>query len=373
MSRWSWRRLLAVARKELIQLRRDRLTFGMMIGVPLIQLTLFGFAINTDPKDLPTVVWSAEQTVETRAMISGLRASGYFRVLQTPQTLNQAEAMLEAGDIQFLLEIPSGFTASLLRGERPTLLLAADATDPVATGSALSAAAEAMSRPLRQFGPAPMEPAAMFDLRVHRRYNPEGSSQFNVVPALIGVILTMTMIMMTSLAVTREVERGTMENLLSTPVTPLEALVGKIAPYIGIGGVQVMIILVCAHAVFGVPVEGTALALIVGVMVFIVANLSVGITFSSVARNQTQAIQLSFFFFLPSILLSGFMFPFRGMPSWAQVVGEILPLTHFVRLIRGVMLKGYDLHAIWPHLWPLLVFTFAMLTLGAKRFRRTLD
>lgn len=370
-------RLIAMIRKEFIQLRRDRLTFAMMLGIPLIQLVLFGFAINGDPKQLPTVVVAHEQTTFTRAIVSSLENSRYFAVISTTSHEKEADRMLDEGEAQFSLTIPAGFSKKLVRGEKPQLLVAADATDPSATGNAIAALQQLSTNWLQHELTGPLANrqtgTTAYELIIQRRYNPEGITQYNIVPGLMGVILTMTMIMMTALAVTREVERGTMENLLATPIRPLEVLLGKIMPYVLIGLVQVSIILTAAKLLFQVPFIGPAGWLFVGIMVFIIANLCVGITISSAAQNQAQAMQMTFFFFLPSMLLSGFMFPFRGMPHWAQMIGEFLPLTHFIRLIRGIMLKGNGLHEMWPHLWPLLIFLTIMLIIGVMRFRQTLD
>ena len=374
---FSFGRLLAMMIKELIQLRRDRLTFAMMVGIPIIQMTLFGFAINGDPRELPTAVVAQEQGPFTRSLVRALENSGYFKVVAPAADTAQAERMIALGEVQFVFTIPAGFERALLRGEHPALLLEADATDPSATGNAIGAVQQLASSALRHDLVGALAPpgngSPPFDWQIHRRYNPEGITQYNIVPGLMGVILTMTMIMMTALAVTREVERGTMENLLATPVHPLEVMVGKIGPYIAIGYVQVSIILLAARYVFNVPFEGNLALLLLGVLIFIGASLTVGITISSVAQSQMQAMQMTFFFFLPSLLLSGFMFPFRGMPGWAQFIGEALPLTHFLRVIRGVMLKGSDWSAVWPHIWPLLAFTAVVLGIGLKRFRRTLD
>jgi ABC-2 type transport system permease protein len=373
----SWGRLLAVMRKEFIQLKRDRLTFAMMIGVPLMQLALFGYAINGDPKRLPTIVIVQEHSVYTRSIVRALEHSGYFRIVQSSDDPRVAEAALAAGSAQFALTVPAGFAGALERGQAPQLLVEADATDPAATGNAIAAlqslAGTALLHDLADVLAPRQASAAPFELVIQRRYNPEGITQYNIVPGLMGVILTMTMIMMTALGVTREVERGTMENLLATPVRPIEVMVGKIAPYILIGYVQVLVILLAARYAFAVPFVGPLAVLLLGTLVFIAANLTVGITISSIARNQTQAMQMTFFFFLPSLLLSGFMFPFRGMPGWAQVLGEALPLTHFLRIVRGVMLKGNGLADTWPQLWPLLLFTALVLAIGLRRFRRTLD
>jgi len=377
MTGWSWARLLAMVRKEFIQMRRDRMTFAMMVGIPIIQLALFGFAINTDPHRLPTAVVSAEHSLYTRSLIAAIRATGYFDIRAAPASESEAFRLLERGEVQFVLAIPPDFTRRLLRGERPALLLEADASDPAATSNALASLEPLARGALRHDLTGPLASRAAspppFEWRVHRRYNPEGITQYNIVPGLMGVILTMTMIMMTALGVTRELERGTMENLLAMPLSPLEIMIGKILPYVLIGYMQVLVILAAAWWVFDVPMMGSLSLLLACVLVFIVANLTLGISFSSVARNQTQAMQMSFFFLLPSILLSGFMFPFRGMPQWAQWLGEILPLTHFLRLVRGILLKGYGPTEVWPQLWPLLLFIAVVLGIGLKRFRRTLD
>ncbi len=372
-------RLIAVIIKEFTQLRRDRLTLGMLIGIPLMQLIMFGYAINGDPKHLPTALVAHEHTTLTRSLSHALENSSYFVLIKPNASEPEADALLARGDVQFVLTIPAGFTRALLRGERPALLLEADATDPAATGNALATLAQltqaALAHDLTGSAAANLGTpgGTPFEWRIHRRYNPEGRTQMNIVPGLTGVILTMTMIMMTSLGIAREVERGTMENLLATPVRPLEVMVGKIAPYIVIGYVQTAIILLAARYLFHVPFEGHLVTLLGCVLAFIIASLSVGITISSIAHSQAQAMQMTFFFFLPSILLSGFMFPFRGMPEWAQITGNLLPLTHFLRLIRGVMLKGNGLSELWPNLWPLFVFTLAVMSVGLKRFRRTLD
>ena len=373
----SARRLFAIVAKEFIQLRRDRLTFAMMVGIPIVQMALFGYAINGDPKQLPTAVVAHEQGPFTRSIVRAMENSDYFHVVANDMSGAQADQALAEGEVQFVLTVPAGFARALQRGERPVLELDADASDPAATGNALGAVSTLASTALAHDLVGPLSPLQAvppaFDWRIHRRYNPEGISQYNIVPGLMGVILTMTMIMMTALAVTREVERGTMENLLATPVRPLEVMVGKIGPYIAIGYVQVAVILAVARGLFHVPFVGSVALLLTGVLVFIAASLTVGITISSIARSQMQAMQMTFFFFLPSILLSGFMFPFEAMPVPAQWISTALPLTHFLRIVRGVMLKGNDAAQLWPHVWPLLVFTLVVLGIGLKRFRRTLD
>jgi ABC-2 type transport system permease protein len=373
----NWRRLLAVLIKELRQVRRDRLTFAMMIGIPILQLVLFGFAINGDVRQLPLAVYDGDRSTYSRGLIAALETSQYFRVVRHVQGAAEGDALLARGEAQFVLVVPGDFSRKLVRGERPVILLAADATDPAATGNALAIvnaiAARAIGRDLT--GPLahlrPQDPP--FEIRSQRRYNPEGLTRYNIVPGLMGVILTMTMVMMTALAVTRERERGTMENLLATPVSPLEVMVGKIVPYIVIGYVQVGVILTAAALLFQVPMVGSLWLLSAMLILYIAANLSIGFTFSTIARNQMQAMQLTFFFFLPSILLSGFMFPFRGMPGWAQMIGEVLPLTHFLRIVRGIMLKGNTLQDVLPHALPIALFMLVAGTVALLRFRQTLD
>ena len=370
-------RLWAMIRKEFIQLRRDRLTFAMMIGIPLLQLTLFGFAINGDPKHLPTLVVVQDESPFARSLVTAMRLSDYFAIESTSLGAAEASQQLSRGQVQFVITIPPGFSRALQRGERPVLLMEADATDPSATANAINAMQQLSQSALRHDLQGPLASLAQdpspFELRIHRRYNPEGITQYNTVPGLMGVILTMTMIMMTALGITREVERGTMENLLATPIRPFEVMIGKIAPYLLIGLVQVTIILSATRWLFGVPFLGSLSLLLLVIMLFIAANLVVGITISSQARNQTQAMQMTFFFFLPSIIISGFMFPFRGMPLWAQWIGELLPTTHFIRITRGIMLRGNSFTDIWPELWPLLLFTALVMAIGLRRFRRTLD
>jgi ABC-2 type transport system permease protein len=373
----SWARFLAILIKELRQVRRDRLTFGMMVAVPIVQLILFGFAINGDPKHLPLAVVVMDQSEFSRSFVAGLENSDYFRVTHRPASVQQADELLARGQVQFALVVPSDFSRKLQRGEHPAMLLAADATDPAATGNAIAALGSIGQRSIGRELTGPLAALrasdAPFELRVQRRYNPEGLTSYNVIPGLIGVILTMTMVMMTSLAMTRERERGTMENLLATPAKPIEVMLGKIVPYILIGYVQVTVILIAARLLFDVPMVGSLLMLSGVLVLFIAANLAVGFTFSTIARNQLQAMQLTFFFFLPSMLLTGFMFPFRGMPAWAQAIGEALPLTHFLRIVRGIMLKGNGLVEIAPHLWPIALFMLVAGSVAMLRYRQTVD
>jgi ABC-2 type transport system permease protein len=373
MMRFSLHRWLGILIKEFIQLRRDRLTFGMIVAMPIIQLLLFGFAINSDPKHMPTAIVMADPGPLARAYVAALQNSEYFDVVGSVDE-READRLLDRGEVQFVITFPPGFHRALVRGQSPTLLVEADATDPMATGGAISVlnqlGIEVFSADLAGLKVPPIPPV---DLRVHRRYNQEGITAYNVVPGLCGVILTMTMILMTGLAMTRERERGTFEQLLATPATPFEVMTGKIVPYILIGLIQVTLILLAARWIFDVPMLGNLFLLYGVVFLFICANLTIGITFSSLARNQLQAMQMTFFFFLPSILLSGFMFPFRGMPEWAQMVGNVLPLTHFLVLVRGILLKGNDAGMLWSQIWPILLLTAGVLTLGLKTFRRTLD
>ncbi len=374
---FSWSRFVAVVVKEFIQMRRDRLTFAMMVGIPLLQLILFGFAINSDPKHLPTAVLSADHSEFSRSFIRAMENSDYFVVVKQVASEAEADRLLAEGDVQFVVNIPENFSRKLQRGEHPVVLVEADATDPSATGNAIVAistlAQTAINRDLQGALQPLISKPAPFEVRIHRRYNPEGITQYNIVPGLMGVILTMTMIMMTGLAMTRERERGTMENLLATPVRPFEVMAGKIVPYILVGYIQVTLILLAAWLIFNVPMLGSVPLLYVIVLVFIAANLSVGMMFSTIAKNQMQAMQMTFFFFLPSLLLSGFMFPFRGMPQWAQTIGEALPLTHFLRMVRGILLKGNGLMDTLPHLWPIALFILVVVGIGLKRYRKTLD
>jgi ABC-2 type transport system permease protein len=372
ISRW-----LGIVGKEFIQLKRDRLTFAMIVGIPVVQLVMFGYAINSDPKRLPTALLVADRSEFSRSILAGLQNSLYFDFIGEARDEDDADRMLADGEAQFVITIPADFSRRLVRGERPAMLVEADATDPTATGNAIAAVSQLADTVLSHDLTGSLAPLAAtpapFSVIVHPRYNPEAITQYNIVPGLMGVILTMTMVMMTGLAITRERERGTMENLLATPATVLEVMTGKIVPYILIGLVQVSIVLGLARLLFGVPIQGSVSLLYLAVLLFIAANLMLGLTISSVAGNQLQAMQMTFFFFLPSMLLSGFMFPFRGMPGWAQVIGQALPLTHFLRIVRGVLLKGNTWMAIWPDVWPIIVFGLVIIGIGLRTFRSTLD
>lgn len=376
-SLFSFRRARAILAKEFIQLRRDTVTLRMIVMIPIMQLLLFGYALNTDPKHLPTAVISQDSSPIARAFVAGLKNTDYFSIDHEPRSDAEATEMLQRGDVLFVVSIPPNFERDLLRGEKPKLLIEADASDPVATSGALSAANGMMDRVLKEELKgtlAPLRPAKPpVELRLHRAYNPEGFTRYNIVPGLIAIILTMTGIMMTALAITRERERGTMENLLAMPVRPLEVMVGKITPYVVIGFVQAAIIVAVAWALFQVPVVGSLWLLAATLIIFITCNMAIGFTLSAAAENQTQAIQMSMMVTLPSIMLSGFLFPFRGMPEWAQVIGNIMPATHFINISRGILLKGSGMAEIWPHVWPLLVFMAAITLIAMKRYRRTLD
>jgi len=375
--RFSPARFWAIIVKEFIQMRRDRLTFGMMIGIPVVQLVLFGYAINADPKHLPAAVLLADRGPQGRTLLYAIRNSDYFDFIREVKTEAEGQEALDRGEVQFIVNIPENFTRDLLRGMRPAVLVEADATDPSATSNALgvlrTVANTALNRDLRGSLSFLAVSDSPVDVRIHALYNPEGITHYNIVPGLMGVILTMTMVIITGLAITRERERGTMENLLSMPARPVEVLIGKIIPYIFVGYVQIGLVIVVARYLFNVPLVGSSVLLFAVSLVFIVANLAMGITFSTLARNQLQAVQMAFFFFLPSLLLSGFMFPFRGMPVWAQAIGEIFPLTHFLRIVRGILLKGNGFQEVVLQLWQIALFAAVALTIGVKRYRRTLD
>jgi len=374
---FSFSRWLGIVGKEFIQLKRDRLTFGMIVGIPIIQLVLFGFAINSDPKHLPTLLLDVDRSEFSRSIVRALANSDYFAFVGEAAGEDEADRALATGRTQFVVTIPAGFSRALVRGERPAVLVEADATDPTATGNAVAALNQLAQSALTHDLTGPLSSLAAkpgaFDVVVHARYNPEAITQYNIVPGLMGVILTMTMVLMTCLALTRERERGTYENLLAMPVTPIEIMVGKIAPNVAVGAIQSAIILLAAKYIFGVPLIGSLSLLAFALAIYIIANLAVGYTFSTLAQNQLQAMQMTVFFLLPAILLSGFAFPFAGMPQWAQVIGEALPATHFLRIVRGILLKDNGLPEIWPNLWPLFVFTFLAGGIALLRFRKTLD
>lgn len=373
---FSWQRLWAIILKEFQQMKRDRFTFAMMIGIPFIQLILFGFAINLNPKQLPTAIVAADHSIFTRTIITNLQNSNYFAIRPGNTSNTEADKLLRMGKVQFIIYFPPNFSRQLVRGEKPQLIVEADATDPAAGGNALQTIqnlnqiiAKSFSGSLSYLS----TPSPPINLIIQSKYNPEAITQYNIVPGLLGVVLTMTMVIITALVMTRERERGTMESLLAMPIRPLEVILGKLIPFIFVGYAQVTLILTVAYYLFRVPISGSLILLFLSCFPFIVASLSVGLTFSTIAKNQLQAAQSSIFFFLPSMLLSGFMFPFNGMPLWAQVIGNCLPLTHFLVIVRGIMLKGNGLQEILPSIESILLFFLIMLFISIKRYRQTLD
>jgi ABC-2 type transport system permease protein len=368
-----WRRTVAMLIKEFIQLKRDRISFAMIIMIPLIQLVLFGYAINTNPRNLPTAVLLQEQSDLGRSILRALENTRYFKITHQVHDEAEFDRLLASGSVLFAIEIPAGFERAVRRGDHPAILVAADATDPVASGSALSALSAVITSALRYDRALPDAAPPLFELRTHARYNPAGDTSLNIVPGLVGTILTMTMLIFTALSVTREVERGTLESLLSMPITPVEIMLGKIIPYILVGFIQASLIIGLGIGLFGVPVLGNLFLLALLSTLFITTNLSIGYTFSTLAQNQLQAMQMSLMFFLPNILLSGFMFPFAGMPVWAQWIGEALPLTHYLRIVRSIMLKGAELSDLRYDTLALSGLMLLAMTIAVTRFRRTLD
>ena len=366
-------RVVAMIMKEFVQLRRDRITFATMIMIPLMQLVLFGYAINTTPRNMPTAVLLQESSDVGRSILAALANTKYFRVTHQAHDTDEFDRLLQSGTVLFAIEIPANFERAVRRGDRPALLVAADATDPVATGSALSALQQIVQTALAHDRALPESAVPAFEVRVHARYNPAGSSQLNIVPGLLGTILTLTMLIFTALSVTREIERGTMESLLAMPIRPVEIMLGKIAPYVLVGFLQATLIVGAGIILFGVPVVGNLVLLAALTTLFIATNLSFGYTFSTLAQNQLQAVQMAMMFFLPNLLLSGFLFPFAGMPEWAQYVGECLPLTHFVRIARAIMLKGSTIGDLRYDAFALVALMLVAMTIAVTRFRRTLD
>jgi ABC-2 type transport system permease protein len=368
-----WRRSYAMLLKEFIQLRRDRVSFAMIVMIPVMQLTLFGYAINTTPRNLPTAVLLQEDSDLGRSILKALQNTAYFHFTREVHDVAEFDYLLQSGKVLFGVEIPRGFERAVRRGDRPALLVAADATDPVAAGSALGALGTLMQTALQHDLFTGDPPSLPFEIRTHARYNPAAESRLNIVPGLVGTILTMTMLIFTALSVTREIERGTMENLLSMPIKPVEVMFGKIVPYVIVGFVQATLIVGIGVLLFGVPILGNVFLLALLSTLFITTNLSIGYTFSTIVQNQLQAMQLSMMFFLPSILLSGFMFPFAGMPVWAQYLGEGLPLTHYIRIVRAIMLKGAGLSNLQYDTSALIALMLLAMTIAVTRFRRTLD
>src|SRR3954465_11663595 len=368
-----WKRSYAMLVKEFIQLRRDRVSFAMIVMLPVMQLLLFGYAINTTPHNLPSAVLLQEDSDLARSILKALENTAYFRFLYEVHDVEDFDNLLKSGKVLFGVEIPRGFERAVRRGNKPALLVAGAATGPVAASAAIGSLGMVVQTALKHdlyIGDPPEMP---FEIRAHARYNPAAASSLNIVPGLVGTILTMTMLIFTALSVTREVERGTMESLLSMPIRPVEVMFGKIIPYVIVGFIQATLIVGIGVLLFGVPILGSVLLLAALTTLFITTNLSIGYTFSTIVQNQLQAMQLSMMFFLPSILLSGFMFPFAGMPVWAQYLGEGLPLTHFVRIVRAIMLKGATLSNLQTDALALLALTLVAMTIAVTRFRRTLD
>ncbi|MGB8445889.1 MAG: ABC transporter permease [Pseudolabrys sp.] len=368
-----WRKTWAMLVKEFIQFKRDRVSFAMIIMIPLVQLLLFGYAINTNPRNLPTAVLMQESTDLSRSILAALENTKYFRVTQLPHSEAEVDELLASGTVLFAIEIPAKFERSVRRGDRPAMLVIADATDPVASGTALGTLNMVLQTALLHDRAVPASPTMPFEIRTHARYNPAAITALNIVPGLVGTILTLTMLIFTALSVTREIERGTMENLLSMPITPVEIMLGKIIPYVLVGFVQAALIIGIGVTLFDVPIVGNLAMLAALSTLFIATNLSIGYTFSTVAQNQLQAMQMSMMFFLPNILLSGFIFPFAGMPIWAQWIGEALPLTHYIRIVRSIMLKGSNLADLHYDAIAMFVLMLIAMTIAVTRFRRTLD
>ena len=374
---FSFDRMLAVLLKEFIQLTRDRLTYALILGVPVIQMLLFGYAINTDPRHLPAAMLVQENSVFARSITASIANSSYFDIVAQARTPAELDRLVRSGQVQFAITIPGDFSRRVVRGDRAQILVEADATDPVATGSALAALAqlpaEALGHDLIGAAARPAAGTPPFEVVIHRRYNPENITAFNIVPGLLGVVLTLTLVLQTAVGITREQERGTMEHLLATPVQPLEVMIGKLAPFVIVGVVQTALILAVARLLFHVPMEGGWGGLSLGVLLFILGSLGLGFLISTLTRTQLQAMQLSVFYLLPSILLSGFMFPFRGMPEWAQWIGTFIPVTHFLRIVRGALLKGQGFADMGPSLLALAIFVCTVAALALARYRTTLD
>jgi len=372
-------RIVAVMIKEFTQLRRDRITYAMMLMLPLVQLVLFGYAINNDPRHMPAAVVSHDHGRLADAVVATLERTTYVDVKYLPRSEAEMDRLIRRGEVVLALTIPPDFSQRVLKGERAQILAEVDATDPTAAGGVAAAVSALPSFAFKhELKGAAARPAgkAPFEVVVHRLYNPSGLTSFNIVPGLLAIILSMTLVMMTAMAVTREVERGTMESLLSTPATALEVMIGKLLPYVAVGLVQTTVVLLLSRLLFAVPMPQSAagwFALSVGIVLFITSNLALGYLVSTVVRSQLQAMQISMFYMMPSLFLSGFMFPFAGLPGWAQVIGEVIPITHFLRIVRGSMLKGQVLADMGPDLLVLGAFLLAVSAATVARSRTTLD
>lgn len=375
--KFSWQRLIAIIKKEFIQLKRDRGTLGMIIMLPIIQLLLFGYAINTDPKNLPTAIISEDNTFLTRSIVAGLQNSEYFRVTHHISSDKQGDKLLKQGKVFFVISIPDNFTQNVIRGAKPEILLQADATDPTAISNAVSSLNGITNKIIQENMKGNLSylknQPSPFSIIVHKLYNPEGFTKYNIVPGLIGLVLIFSGVMMTALAITRERERGTMENLLSMPIKPIEIMMGKIIPFVFIGLFQVGIVLLIAYFLFSIPIFGSVLLLFSCSLLFIICNLAIGFLISTIAKNQTQALQMSVFVILPSVVMTGFMFPFQAMPIWAQAIAKCIPLTYFLKIARGIILKGADFIDIFPNLWPLGVIVAFLTIITLHIYKNTLD
>jgi ABC-2 type transport system permease protein len=374
MNGFSFKRLYSLLRKEWIQVRRDPMTLRLIIAMPILQLFLFGYAINTNPHHLPTGLLISEPSKYERTIVTALENTGYYDV-QLYSSEREAERALATGEALFIINVPPNFDRSIDRGEQPSILVDADATDPTAIGNATAALGAIVNDLNRDLPPIRQTQAASspFQFVVHARYNPEQLTVLNVVPGLICIVLTMSTLLITTLSITREREHGTMENLMAMPVRPIEIMLAKIVPYVIVGYVQAMLILVISAAVFHLPIRGSVVLLLLALGLFVASNLALGLTFSTISTNQMQAQQLAQFTLMPSFMLSGFMFPFRGMPFWAQWLGEIFPTTHAIRVVRGVLLKGNSAATIAPELWPIALFTLIVIGAAVWSYRETLD
>ena len=374
MNGFSFNRFMAVLRKEWIQMRRDPMTVRMIIALPVMQLFLFGFAINVTPKHLPTGLLSASHSKYERTIVAALQNTGYYDVRSLASEA-EAERALTRGEVLFVINVPPNFDRLVDRGEKPTILADADATDPSTIGYATAALPAITAALARDLPPAlqSVPTQAPFQFTLHARYNPEQITALNIVPGLICIVLTVSTLLITTLSITRERERGTMENLLAMPVRPIEVMLAKIVPYIAVGYIQVLLILIISALVFQLPMRGSLPLLMLTLGLFIASNLALGLTFSTVATNQMQAQQMAQFTLLPSFMLSGFMFPFQGMPIWAQWVGELFPTTHAMRIVRGLLLKGSGVPQLAPELWPIAAFTLIVTVVAVWSYRETLD
>jgi ABC-2 type transport system permease protein len=379
MSTLSFARIYGLIRKEFILISRDRGTIAMLVIMPIMLLILFGFAIDMDPKHLPTAIINYDESPLTRSFISNLESSRYFKIVDTKTDPHTTSLNLSSGKLGFAIIIPANFTRHFIRGENPELLVKIDGSDPGSSATALGNVQPILTNALNQFtqqglsSPNTNAIKRTAHLVIHRLYNEENKSAFNIVPGLIGVLLTLTMVMLTSTAITSEFDSGSMEMLLSTPLLPTEIILGKVLPYIVLGYLQLTSVLIFGKLLIHIPIQGSLLLLYVAAAPFIIANLMVGMIFSTLAKTPMQAMQLSVFYQLPSMFLSGYIFSFYGMPKWAQLIGSCLPMTYFMRIARGIMLKGNELQQIVPNIIPIILIALVLIILTKIIFRKTLD